>query len=95
MGKIKVNNIEIEYLPCIKCGSENIDFNDCGYSMFNVAWGKCKNCKNEIKISPCEYGIQKNIIIDKWNQNNDPKILRLKYEKQIEEIQKLKDNLKL
>ena len=81
--------IKIEYVPCIKCGSEDIEFDDCGYSSFNVAWGRCNNCKNEAKISPCGCDIKKESIISNWNQKNDPKILRKKYEKEIAELQKL------
>lgn len=96
MGQFKVNrNLiqEIYYHPCVKCGSENIDFNDCGYSSFNVAWGKCKDCGNEVKISPCGCDISKEDIIKTWNNSNDPKILRSKYQNQIDELQKLIDKL--
>ena len=75
-------------LPCVKCCSENIEIDDCGYSTFNVAWGKCLDCKNEITISPCGCDIKKSYIAKIWNEANDPKILRDKYEKQIEDIQK-------
>ncbi len=92
MGTILVNQQQekkIKYLPCVKCGSENIDFGDCGYSSFNVAWGKCKDCKNEVKINPCSWDISTEEIVKIWNRNNDPKILRKNYQSQIEEIQKL------
>ena len=96
MGHIEVKetvNRKIYFSPCIKCNSEDIDFGDCGYSSFNVAWGRCKKCKNEVKISPCGCDISKEEIIKVWNESNDPIKLKQKYEKQIEELQKLIDNL--
>lgn len=92
MGHIEVpeNKLKkIEYFPCIKCGSEDIDFNDCGYSSFNVAWGKCKNCNHEIKISNCGCDISKESIIKNWNKHNDPLLLFAQYNEQIEALNKL------
>lgn len=92
MGQIKIKKlqtIEMNYLPCIKCGSDIIDFNDCGYSSFNVAWGRCAKCKHEVKISPCSWNISKEDIIIHWNNENDPKILREKYQKQIDDMIKM------
>ena len=37
--------------PCPKCGSNDLDIGDCGYSSFNVAWVRCKNCKLSADIS--------------------------------------------
>lgn len=95
MGEIEINEVstnKIKYCPCIKCGSEKIDFDDCGYSSFNVAWGRCKDCKHEIKFN-CGWDISKRAIINYWNQGNDPVILRKKYESEIAEIQKKIDEL--
>ena len=86
MGNIQVNEKitrHIHYFPCIECGSNDIDFNDCGYSSFNVAWGRCKGCKNEVKIPICDYNISKEEIIEVWNKSNDPEIVRAKIEQQI------------
>jgi len=82
-----------EILPCVKCGSLNIDFNDCGYSSFNVAWGICLDCENENKIYPCTYNITKEDIIASWNNANDPVILRAKYESDISELKLKIDKL--
>ena len=91
MGHItekQVINKKIKILPCVKCGSDDIEINDCGYSSFNVAWGKCKNCTHEVKISPCSWSIKKSEIAKHWNKENNPTILRKRYEKQIIELNK-------
>jgi hypothetical protein len=98
MGTIEVKEYntqtkKIEFFPCVKCGSENIDFGDYGYSSFNVSWGKCLDCKSEVEISPCSWRPPKEEIIEKWNKENNPKLLREKYKKQIEGLQKLIDSL--
>ena len=50
-------------------------------------------CKNEVKLSPCSWNVTTEDIISSWNSENDPQILREKYQKQIDELQKLIDNL--
>ena len=84
---------KIKVLPCVKCGRDNIDIGDEGYSSFNVAWGKCKDCKHEVKIDSCSYGISKKEIAKVWNKANNPKILKAQYEKKIKELQKKIDEL--
>jgi hypothetical protein len=79
----------VEIFPCVKCGSENIELNDCGYSTFNVAWGRCLDCKHEVKLSPTPWDLNIELLAKHWNEENDPKILRHKYEQQIIEIKKL------
>lgn len=83
----------VEILPCVKCGSENIELKDCGYTTFNVAWGKCLDCKHEITLNPAPWDLNIELLAETWNKANNPKILRLKYEQQIIEIQKLIDAL--
>lgn len=79
--------VEIKILPCVKCGSNDVELDNCGYSSFDVAWGKCLKCGNEVKISPCSFPT-KRMIAEKWNKANDPVILKSEYEKQIAELQK-------
>lgn len=96
MGTIKINkNIikEINYFSCVKCGSENINFGDMGYSSFNVAYAKCNNCKNEVIIKLCDWNISKEQIIEIWNNSNDPNLLREKYQNEINRLQDLINNL--
>jgi len=83
---------KIKVLDCVKCGNEHIEINDCGYSSFNVAWGKCTNCNHEVKISPCSWNISKAAIAKVWNKANNPKILKSDYEAQIKVLeQKIAD----
>ncbi len=85
MGFITENKIaktKIEVLPCVKCGNEDIEIDDCGYSSFNVAWGKCTKCKHEVKLN-CGCDITKAAIAKNWNEANNPKILKADYEAQI------------
>jgi len=35
--------------PCPKCKSTDLEISDCGYSAFNIAWVRCKNCNLEAK----------------------------------------------
>jgi len=96
MGKIKIKETvdkEIFYHPCVKCGSDNINFDDCGYSSFNVAWGRCNDCGNKVTISPCDCFIKVERIINVWNEENDPAILKSKYEAEIEKYKELINNL--
>jgi hypothetical protein len=38
---------------CPKCGSDDLEVGDCGYSSFNAGWVKCRGCKFELKVYPC------------------------------------------
>lgn len=67
---IQTVNKEIFYVPCLNCGSENIDFNDCNYSSFNMCYGRCKDCGHESSCG-CDISPSKESIIDFWNMNND------------------------
>ena len=83
---------QTEVLPCIKCGSEEIDIWNCEYSSFNVAGGTCKSCGNKVKINNCDCDIANKYIAEVWNEANDPKKLKAQYEKQIKELEdKIKD----
>ena len=84
---------KIEILPCIKCGSDNIDIGDCGYSSFNVAWGKCRTCGHEVSIKPCDWNIAKEKIVESWNRENDPEVLRDRYNIEIILLQQKIDAL--
>ena len=39
--------------PCRKCGGEDLEMGDCGYTTFNPGWVRCLNqdCKHEVKLS--------------------------------------------
>jgi hypothetical protein len=42
--------------PCIKCGSKDITFGDCGYSSFNPGWVHCQGCGHSVELNECEWG---------------------------------------
>lgn len=94
--KIKTTEIrtkELYVAPCIKCGSDNIIIGDCGFSSFNVAYGKCQSCKNEISF-PCVWNINKQEIIKHWNSKNDINLVIKSKEKFIKELKKEISKLK-
>ena len=98
MGKLKIINpvVEfVEFVPCIKCGSEDINFYNCGYSSFNVGGAKCRNCGNKIVINGIHWGAADSDLVPYWNAKNDPKLLRMQYQIQIDELQKLINELNI
>ena len=71
MGKIKINKTiteEVEYLPCLKCGSQNIEF-ECKVHVSAV--GRCIECKNEVKIDSRNFEIKMETLIEQWNRFNN------------------------
>lgn len=97
MGHITIEKTikeKIEVVPCIKCKSENITVGDMGYSTFNIAFGKCKDCEHEILIDPCGYNCTKEDIIKEWNRRNDPHIMIMEYQKKINGLQFKIDEIK-
>ena len=92
MGKLKVIRATIEYIdfvPCIKCGSEDINFYNCGYTAFNTAGAKCRNCGNKVVDVKAPANAQNHYMVPVWNEENDPNLLRAKYLAQIKDIQNL------
>ena len=94
MGKVIINKTaqvkeEIEFAPCIKCGSHDVDFSDCGYSSFNIATGECKNKDCRYKVSfNCGCFPDKKWIIEQWNLANDIPTILIKKRLQLEVVQK-------
>lgn len=78
--------------PCLKCGGENIHIGDCGYSSFNVAYGKCQNpqCKHEVKFN-CGWDVEQKAIVEVWNKANDIDLL---IEQKLNSIATLKEEMK-
>ncbi len=71
----KTTTTEIYVAPCINCGCDNIYLGDCGYSSFNVAYGRCTRpvCKREVKFNCGDVTMED--IIQFWNRNNDVDLL--------------------
>lgn len=75
MGKLTIQktiDVELEFAPCLKCGGHDIQFGDCGYSSFNIAFGHCNNkeCGHKFSYS-CGVFPSKQEIINAWNKVND------------------------
>lgn len=66
----KTTQSEIYVAPCIKCGSENIDIGDSGYSSFNIGGGECKKCKHTA-TSGCGCNVTIRECAAIWNRKND------------------------
>jgi hypothetical protein len=81
---------DLEYVPCLQCGSTDIQFFDYGYTEGNSGGGKCKSCGAE-----CTRGLhwdaKKDQQVAIWNSQNDPKKL---IEAQEQIIQAAKDRIK-
>lgn len=65
---------KVEVYPCIKCGSENIEIYNCGYSSFNCAGGKCKRCGYKVETYE-DWNVKNSTLIKAWNLENDPSVL--------------------
>lgn len=90
---------KIKVYPCIKCGSENIEIYNCGYSSFNCAGGKCKRCGYTVETH-ASWDVKKSSLIKAWNKENDPSVLierldkeRLKIIDEIKRLKKLKNKM--
>ena len=78
--------------PCSKCGSTNININNCGYSSFNVGSAICQKCKKKVITHHGDWN-NNNWIIASWNNENPTtkkEILQIK-----KEIEILKKRLKM
>ena len=82
-------NRMMEFAPCIKCGSEDVKFMDCGYSRFNPYLATCK-CGHEVKEMDTSLGS----VVAKWNSANDPSVLLKAIEAKIEGLKVEAKNMK-
>lgn len=81
----KVAEVELEYVPCLKCGSEDISFWNANESAFNYGGADCKGCGNKVSVNSCWTDPQ-HVAIDKWNAENDPAKIKAALRKQIDEL---------
>lgn len=93
MGKIDVGMVTrkstMEFEPCIKCGSEEVQFRDCGYSTFNPFIASCK-CGHEVR----EMDTSLRSIVTNWNRLNDPSLLLKAIESKMEKLKTEARNMK-
>lgn len=81
---------KVEVYPCIKCGSEDIEIYNCGYSSFNCAGGKCKKCGHKVETN-ANWDVKTSRLVKAWNEENDPDII---LEHLISERDKLNEEIK-
>ena len=70
---------KIYVYPCVKCGCDDIEIYNCGYSSFNCAGGKCKKCGHKIETGAS------------WNAKNSELIKAIAEE--IKRLRKIKRRL--
>lgn len=92
---------ELEYAPCIACGSEDVSFSiypDGENDHILEASAHCHNCS--AFIGERYLSMKGNLdthyprLISSWNRNNLPDLLRKQYEQQIDELQQKLAKLK-
>ena len=97
MEKVITETIQrkVEVFPCVKCGCDDIEIYNCGYSSFNCAGGKCKNpkCKNQVETG-ASWNEKDSVLITAWNEGNDPVVLIQELEVQKADINKEISRLK-
>ena len=59
----KIKNIP----PCVECGSDNSIHSDMNYSMFNIWYIKCVDCKYEVHTG----GRSNATLLEKWVHGQD------------------------
>lgn len=78
---------ELDVVPCLACGKDNIVISDNNYSSFNTGGGKCKDCGNEVNAGVgCLPTMSE--LVNIWNKGNDVSILIKNQEKIINEAKK-------
>ena len=70
MEKVTVTR-EIDVAPCVKCGGDDIDIYDCGYSTFNVGGGECRTCGHKVTNNHLGCFPTKTELAAIWNAGND------------------------
>lgn len=77
---------ELDVVPCLKCGHDDILISDSNYSSFNTGGGKCKKCGHEVSSGVgCLPTMSELVSI--WNQDNDIDLLIKKQEVILETAQ--------
>lgn len=78
---------ELDVVPCLACGKDNIVISDNNYSSFNTGGGKCKDCGHEVNAGVgCLPTMSE--LVNIWNKGNDVSILIKNQEKIINEAKK-------
>ena len=65
---------ELDYVPCLNCGSTDVKFFDLGYTQGNSGGGKCNKCGKE-HTSRMHWDAKLEQWVAAWNAHNDPEKL--------------------
>jgi len=81
----KTKEEQLRILPCIKCGSDDIEFTNHGYTTFNRGTAWCKGCGRKLNFS-INWDAHDYDIALIWNRENDLQTLKTRYQNQINEL---------
>lgn len=73
-----------EVVPCLQCGSEDIQLGDCGYNTFNIAKADCKGCGRHLSWD-CGMDPSKADVAKMWNAENDPALIMEKLQDEVKQ----------
>lgn len=84
---------KITVLPCIKCGSSDVELWESGDNSFNSGGGRCLDCKHEVRemlfADPTN-----TLLAEVWNKYNNVRTRLSVIEKEIRALQAERDRIK-
>ena len=80
--RIQKVTTSFEVVPCLQCGSNDIELGDYGYTTFNVAKADCKGCGRHLSWN-CGMDPSKADVAKMWNAENDPEVIMKKLQDEV------------